>query len=158
MSDKAKKPERVLKTKIDLAEPSDVLDVAKLFMASQLDRPWIYPSLKREDLSSITQFVYHLLAGPCVSLIVRRGKKAVGFVLANPANRPIGVPRTFLRVTAAFADPTVRQSELPSQMKKALGMVAGRAGLSHWEVNPSDMAAIELMGGVHGMFPQDAEG
>lgn len=143
-----KKPEarkKILKPKIDLLQPKDVVDVFRLFEKSLKEFPWSYPSTEEENPKDLLMQLYHFLSAPgFLGMNLKLGRRPVAQIIGQVQSRPFGAPRHYLFIWNFYMDAQFRKQGLMQQLTQAYFREAKRLGVHHWEANASDELTAQL--------------
>lgn len=96
--------------RIELVQPTHIVDVWRLVEASIRDGNQVYPDASEDSPEVIRQYLFWYLSQPgFIGLIAKIGRRPVGILLTNVSERPYGRPKRFMTVYCAWVDPKFRQ-------------------------------------------------
>lgn len=130
---------RHFKPRIMKIELRDIVDVWRLYTQFDREIGMSYPDLSEYSPSEIRHFLWNYIDSVRFrGLLVKKGRKPVGMILAQLQDRPIGKPHKYAFVWVLWIDPEFRKDGIAKQLCDAFFQQMKQEGVHYWESYSTD--------------------
>lgn len=136
----SKKKKRPIKPRIqEITIQDHIIDCWKLLKSCIQNEGQEYPSLHNSDEERLQSYMFQFMKDPhFYGMILKCGRRPVGFILGRYSERPVGEPSVFLYIWKFYIEPEFRKSGFMEILYKEYFKVAAGRGVIYWEAQCDD--------------------